>query len=58
MTKNEKQYASRGLILFQDTVLSLLGSLMAILLVRWMSDPIPGYTILLLKWLSVCWTMP
>ena len=52
MTKNEKQYASRGLILFQDTVLSLLGSLMAILLVRWMSDPIPGYTILLLKWLS------
>ena len=52
MTKNEKQYASKGLIMFQDNVLSLLGSLMAILLVRWLSDPIPGYTWLLLKWLG------
>jgi len=52
MSKNEKQYASKGLIFFQDTILSLLGSLMAILLVRWMSDPIPGYTILLFKWLA------
>lgn len=38
--------------MFQDNVLSLLGSLMAILLVRWLSDPIPGYTWLLLKWLG------
>ena len=44
MTKNEKQYASKSRIMFQDNVLSLLGSLMAILLVRWLSDPIPGYS--------------
>jgi len=32
------------LILFQDMTLSVLGSLLSILLVRWISDPIPGYS--------------
>lgn len=32
---------------------SLLASLLSILLVRWLSDPIPGFTSLVLKWLGV-----
>ena len=36
----------------QDLFLSLLASLMSILLVRWLSEPIPGFTVYVFKWLA------
>ena len=38
--------------LFQDILLSLLASLVSILIIRWISEPIPGFTVLVLKWLA------
>ena len=38
--------------LFQDILLSLTASLVSILVIRWISEPIPGFTILVLKWLA------
>ena len=38
--------------LSQDIILSLLASLVSILVIRWISEPIPGYTVLVLKWLA------
>lgn len=37
--------------LFQDILLSLAASLVAILAIRWMSEPIPGFTMLVFKWM-------
>ena len=39
-------------VLTQDCLLSLVASLSAILLVRWLSEPIPGFTFLVLRWLG------
>ena len=46
--------------LSQDILLSLTASLVSILVVRWISEPIPGYTVLVLKWLmaSAVGTVP
>lgn len=38
--------------LFQDILLSLVASLVSILVIRWISDPIPGFTVLVFKWLA------
>ena len=38
--------------LFQDILLSLVASLVSILIIRWISEPIPGFTVLVLKWLA------
>ena len=38
--------------LFQDILLSLTASLVSILVIRWISEPIPGFTVLVLKWLA------
>ena len=38
--------------LFQDIVLSLAASLVSILVLRWISEPIPGYAPIVLKWLA------
>lgn len=38
--------------LLQDILLSMLGSLLAILAIRWISDPIPGFIFLVLKYLA------
>ena len=37
--------------LVQDILLSLLASLVSILVIRWISEPIPGYTAIVLRWL-------
>ena len=39
--------------LLQDIFLSLLASLLSILVIRWVSEPIPGYTVLVLIWMGV-----
>lgn len=45
-------YEGAELVLFQDCVLSLVGSLLAILLVRWLSEPVPGFSTRVLIWLG------
>lgn len=47
----DKHYQRSGIIYLQDTLMSLLASLLAILVVRWVSDPRPGFTLLVAKWL-------
>lgn len=47
------EYAGSSLILLQDSVLSLVASLLAVLLARWLSDPVPGFTTFALKWLGI-----
>lgn len=41
----------RNFSVIVDFAFSLLASLLAILLVRWVSDPIPGYSTIVLRWL-------
>ena len=48
---NSKAYTSARLILLQDLVLSVLASLLSILLIRWITDPIRGFTLIVSKWL-------
>ncbi len=52
-TVNSKRQVSARIIFLQDMFLSLLASLLSVLLVRWVSEPIPGFTFLVLKWLGV-----
>lgn len=47
-----KWYERMWMIVLQDTMVSLLASLLSLLLVRWISQPIPGFTPLVLLWLS------
>lgn len=47
----DKHYQRSGIIYLQDTLMSLLASLLAILVVRWVSEPHPGFTVLVAKWL-------
>ena len=44
---------NRKLVFLVDLALSILASLLAILLVRWVADPIPGFSTIVLKWLVV-----
>ena len=55
MNKNRSEivHMGRGLVFFVDLALLLMASLLAILLVRWVSEPIPGFSSIVLKWLSV-----
>ena len=48
-----KEYRSARLILLQDTGMMALASLASVLLVRWLSEPIPGFTILVLEWVGI-----
>ena len=45
-----KRYRSARLILVQDTGVLTLASVASVLLVRWLSEPIPGFSWLLLEW--------
>ena len=46
-----ERYTSTKVILLQDVTLSVLASLLSVLLIRWISDPIPGFTAIVVKWL-------
>ena len=46
-------YTSRALILIQDLALALVSSLLSVLLVRWLSEPVPHFTNIVLRWLLV-----
>ena len=45
-------YAGARLILLQDSVLCMLASLLSILLVRSLSEPIPGFSVLVWRFLA------
>jgi len=49
---NKNHYAGAGVVLIQDSALSVAASLFAILLVRWIAAPVVGYTTLVLAWLG------
>ena len=49
----EFTHMDRRLIFLVDLALSFLASLLAILLVRWVADPIPGFSTIVLKWLGI-----
>jgi len=51
MMNSKETYSSKTFILLQDLSLSLFGSLLAMLVARWIADPIPSFTALTLKWL-------
>ena len=46
-----ERYTSSKVIFLQDVTLSALASLLSILLIRWISEPIPGFTAIVVKWL-------
>lgn len=48
----EKRYQRKWIIFLQDMLVALLASLLAILVVRWVSEPRPGFTLLVAKWLT------
>lgn len=50
--KGEK-YTGTGFLLLQDAVLSCAASLLSVLLVRWLSEPIPGFSLLVLVWVGL-----
>lgn len=50
---NRGKYDLALFSIMQDIVLSLLGSLLSVLLIRWLSEPKPGFIFLVLKYLSV-----
>ena len=52
MNTTNRTNASTRLILFQDMTLSVLASLFSVLLVRWISEPIPGFTRLVAAYLA------
>ena len=51
MANKNNNYASSLLIILQDCGGSVLASFFSILLVRWMSEPISGFSLLVGKWL-------
>ena len=52
MGTRDRQYVKSRIIFLQDMMVSLLASLLSLLLVRWVSEPIPGFTSVLFVWLS------
>lgn len=49
--RTKESYSGIGAVLFEDSALSVLASLLSILLVRWISNPIPNFSTKVLLWL-------
>ena len=49
--KAEKYHDSRR-VLLQDSILSVLASLLAVLLMRWLTSAVPGFVSIVLRWLG------
>ena len=47
----KQRYTSKHLMLLQDLALSVLASLLSMLLVRWIGEPFPGFSGMVLHWL-------
>ena len=50
--KRSASFAPRRMILLQDTLLSVAATLLAVLLVRWLSDPIPRFSSVVFRFLA------
>lgn len=48
----DKRYERIRRVFLQDMLISLLASLLSILAIRWLSEPIPQFTTMVLKWLA------
>ena len=48
----DSHFAPRRLVLLQDTALSVIATLLSVLLVRWLSEPIPGFSSVMFRWLG------
>ena len=53
LNNKDKQYQGVGLVLAQDCALSVAASLLSILLARWLSEPISGFSHLVLVWIGI-----
>lgn len=49
----EHKYQKTQVVFIQDMLISLLATLLSILLVRWLSEPIPSFTLMIVKCLAV-----
>ena len=52
MPDSSEKYNDARRVLLQDSILSVLASLLALLLVRWLTEPIPGFTRMILIWMG------
>lgn len=52
MPDKDSKYVDSRTVLLQDSILSVLASLLAFLLLRWLTEPILGFTTLVLRWLG------
>ncbi len=52
MPDKDSKYVDSRRVLLQDSILSVLASLLAFLLVRWLTAPVSGFTGLVLRWLG------
>ena len=52
MPDKDSKYVDSRMVLLQDSILSVLASLLAFLLLRWLTEPILGFTTLVLRWLG------
>ena len=52
MTHSPGRHEKMWLIILEDILVSLLASFFSILAARWMSAPIPGFSVLVFKWLG------
>ena len=50
--KQHSSFSGRRLVILQDLALSLAASLLSILIVRWLTDPIPGFSSRVWIWLG------
>ena len=48
----DRKFRDSRKVLLQDSVLSVLASLLALLLVRWLTEAQPGFTLIVAKWLG------
>ena len=52
MPVKDPKYNDSRRVLLQDSILSVLASLLAILLVRWLASAVPGFVSILLRWIG------
>lgn len=52
MSRKRKKYVQTWRVLLHDSFLSLLSSLLALLLTRWLISAVPGFSSIMLKWLG------
>ncbi len=52
MPSSAEKYHDSRRVLLQDSILSVLASLLAVLLMRWLTSAVPGFVSIVLRWLG------